>query len=162
MNTRMKVLLLVLNCSFPASVSPQARQAPLTLAIVPSEKTIRPGSHVFVETTLTNNTDHVIWLHDRNRACDYPVEVRNQAGNLAPETPYKRQLRCIGPGPTEENRNLLVALNPHQAVNDEIDVSILFRLDKPGIYSIRAWRRIPKNLGEAPVSSNIITITVVD
>jgi hypothetical protein len=151
------VLLMILPCLFGTS-PPQVAKQPLSLAISAPEHVVKVGSELKIRTTLTNVTNHVIRLRDRIRACDYPAQVRDESGNLAPETDYLRSLKCHAR--FNESRNILVILRPGESREDEIIINQLFELNSPGNYSVQVSRSIPKELGPEPIKSNVITITV--
>lgn len=137
---------------------PQGTNQPLSLSISGPQQAVKIGSEIKVRTNLTNVTNHVITLHDRVPACDYPLEVRDESGNLAPETDYRRHLNCNAR--FNESRNILVTLKPHESREDEIIINQLFQLNSPGNYSVQVSRKIPKELGSEPIKSNTLTITV--
>jgi hypothetical protein len=153
------VLILILGSYFGTSF-PQTGKQPLSLSISVPEHVMPIGSELKVRTTLTNMTNHVITLRDRIRACDYPVEVRYETGNLAPETNYQRQLKCNAK--FTESRNILVTLKPGESRDDEIILNQLFELSAPGNYSVQVSRAIPKELGPEPIKSNVTTITITN
>jgi hypothetical protein len=152
-------LLSILPYLFGTS-PPQVANQPLSLAISAPEHVVKVGSELKIRTTLTNVTNHVITLRDRIRACDYPVQVRDESGNLAPQTDYQRSLKCNAR--FTESRNILVFVRPGQSREDEIIINQLFELNSPGNYSVQVSRRISKELGPEPINSNIITITVTN
>jgi hypothetical protein len=151
------VVLMILPCLFGTNL-PQGANQPLSLSITAQQQVVQIGSEVKIRTTLTNLTNHVITLHDRIRACDYPVQVRDESGKLAAETDYQRHLNCNAR--FAESRNILVALKPQESREDEIIINQLFQLNSPGNYSIQVSRRIPKELGPEAIKSNTVTITV--
>jgi len=143
-----------------ATTFPQTANQLLSLSISVPEQTVRIGSEVKVKTNLTNITDHVLNFYDANRDCDYPVEVLDDKRNSAPETVYKRQLRCnqgLSDGKIEN-----VTLKPHESRQDEIVVTRFYDLTRPGRYFVQVLRKIPKELGQGTVKSNILTITVTE
>lgn len=151
------VVLMTLTCLFGTNL-PQGANQPLSLSIKAAQQAVQIGSEVKIKTTLTNITNHVITLHDRIPACDYPVEVRDESGNLAPETDYQRRLNCNAR--FTESRNILVTLRPQESREDEITINQLCKLDSPGNYSVQVSRRVPKELSPEAIKSNIITITL--
>lgn len=152
------VLLVIFPWVFGSSF-PQTTNRPMSLSISASERIFKIGTEVKIKATLSNLTDHVITLHDRIRECDYSVEVRDEKGNLAPETPDKQELKCDRTGILHESRNILLTLKPHQATEEEIVVTRLFELRVPGEYSVHVTRKVPEQLGGA-IESNLLTITM--
>lgn len=152
------VLLMVFHCFFGMTF-PRAVNEPLSLSVTPPEQTVSVGSKIKVKTTLTNTTDHVLNFFDTNFDCDYTTEVRDDKGNPAPETGYKKQLRCNnGLG---DSRNILVTLKLQESISEEILVTRLYELTRPGNYVVQVLRRIPKEIGKGPNRSNTVTITLV-
>lgn len=133
---------------------------PLSLTITPAEQTATAGAIIKVKAKLTNLTDHVITFFDTNSDCDYLTEVRGDSGNPAPETAYKRQLQCSDK--SGDSRNILVSLKPREAIGEEILVSRLYELRRPGNYTVQVSRRVPKGVGKGPIKSNVVTITVTE
>jgi len=152
------VLLVIFPWVFGSSF-PQTTNRPMSLSISASERVFKIDTKVEIKATLSNLSDNVITLNDRIRACDYPVEVRDEKGNLVTETPYKQQLRCTPSGLLEESRNMLVTLKPQESREEEIVVTGLFELRLPGTYSIQVWRKASEQLGGA-IQSNVLTITM--
>lgn len=151
------VLIIIVSCLLGIDVSPADNQ-PLTLSISAAERVVHIGAELKIKTTLTNVTNHVIALRDSIRACDYPLDVRDQRGNPAPETDYQHRLKCKAR--FTESRNILVRLKPGESRDDEIIVNQLFELNSPGDYSVQVSRTVPKELARAPIKSNIVTISV--
>ena len=139
---------------------PTSAQEPLSLSVTAVEQTVRIGSEVRVKTKLTNTTKHTLNFYDTNRDCDYPVDVRDDRGNRAPETAYKRQLRCNGR--LTDARNILITLKPKQSTEDELVLTRLYDLNRPGNYLVQVWRQIPKEVGKGPIRSNTVTLTMTD
>ena len=151
------VVLMTLTCLFGTNLPQGTNQPRLSLSITAPQQVVQIGSEVKIKTTLTNITSHVITLQDRIPACDYPVEVRDKSGNLAPETDYRRNLNCNAR--FDESRNILVTLKPQESREDQIIINQLFQLNSPGDYSIQVSRTVPKEVAREPIKSNIITIT---
>lgn len=154
-----KIAALIILPSLFGTGLPRAANQPLSLSITAPEQVVQIGSELKVKTTLTNLTDHVITLRDRIRACDYLTQVRDERGNLAPETEYQRQLKCNAR--FTEGRNMAVILKPGESRDDEIIVNQLYELNSPGNYSVQVSRTVPRELGPEAIKSNIITITLI-
>jgi hypothetical protein len=155
-----KFVLFMIVPYLAATSFPQGANQSFSLSIAAQEETAKTGSEIKIKTTLTNVTKHDLTFFDTNRDCDYPVEVRNDNGNPAPETEYKQQLRCKE-GPSD-GRIIMVNLKPQEARHDEIVVTRLYDLTRPGKYFVQVLRKVPKELGQGTVKSNILTITVTE
>jgi hypothetical protein len=147
--------VLTLPMARPARVAGEI----FSLKISTSQENVSIGSEIKLRTMLTNETDHDITIHERNRACDYALEVRNSRGELAPETEQERQLKC---GEAVAGRNIIVTLKPGEDYEGEIYVNGLYDMTQPDKYTLQVAREIPKELGKGTVKSNIITIDVSD
>jgi len=153
------VLITIVAYFLTTDPGPGANQ-PLSLTLSAVEQTVRPGSEAKVQTTLTNVTSQVVTFFDTNPDCDYLIEVRDEKGNPAEQTTYRRQLSCknrLG-----DARNILVKLKPQESRKDEIVLTRLYELNRPGRYFVQAQRKLPKELGGGTVQSNTLTINVTD
>src|SRR6266403_5108418 len=151
------VLLVAFHC-FSGTNFPPSPDQTLSLVITPAHQTVSAGSEVKIKTKLTNSSDHVVTFFDTNFDCDYPTEVRDDKGNPAPQTPYRRELKCserLG-----DTRNILVTLKPQESIDEEIVVNKLYDLSRPGDYLIQVSRTVPKKLGGGSIKSNTIMITL--
>ena len=89
--------------------------------------------------------------------CDYSVDVRYANDGVAPDTERKRTLKCD----SSSGRYLVITLAPSKFRQEEILVSELSDMRKPGDYLIQVKRKAPKELGGTEVTSTTITIKVV-
>jgi hypothetical protein len=139
-----------------------AARAPFSISIALLHDQVR-GGYVQLTSTITNTSSHEITLHERNRACDYSVDVRDEQGKSPPETPFKQNLQCSGEGFLLTGRNMIVVLKPQESYNDQISASELFSLTKPGEYTIQVSRKFltTRNKKDGGVKSNKITVTVI-
>ena len=90
----MKVIsVLLLSTSFAISAVGEVWAASHTfsLTITAAQAEVKSGSQPTVNTTLTNLSNRVVTIEFNTPLCDYAVEVRNSAGNLAPDTELKRE-----------------------------------------------------------------------
>jgi len=149
--------LCILASTVLAGLSPQAPQ-PFSLTIEPVQKTYHPASQVEVKLTLTNTSSFQITVRDTNPWCDYALEVHDSRGQSAPETAYKRGLRCDFQ--VTAGRNLITILKPGQSYHDALSVNEVYDLSRPGKYFVQVLRQIPKELGGGTIKSNAITIAV--
>jgi hypothetical protein len=136
---------------------------PFSIAISAPQTVVKRGSQVKVRIKLTNISNREIDFFDTNTYCDYAVEVRNPAGNLAPEGEYKRSLLCPNEtGRVMHGRRKLERLKPKEFLEDEMFVSSLYDMSQPGQYSVEVMRKAPKEFGDVEARSNRITITVTE
>lgn len=138
----------------------QGRPEPFSLRITTPKQEIHSGSPIEVKLTVTNDSREEITLVDTNRSCDYKVDVRDAQDHLAPETEYKRELKCSFH--VTFGRRMLRVLKPQKSFDDEIFVNELYDLRRPDKYTIQVSRTVPKELGSGTVKSNTITVTVTE
>lgn len=131
---------------------------PFVLEISAVQDRVRWGSQVELKLTLTNTSDAEIRFVDTDRWCDYPLDVRDEQGQLVPETVAKRNTNCTGQN--EAGRRILVTLKPHESYSDAFFVNDAYDVSRPGEYFIHAMREIPKELGRGTVTSSLATATV--
>ncbi len=135
----------------------QSSKAVLSLNAAAAHSLVRSGEDVYVHVTFTNNSNRVVWIEFRSPLCDYTVEVRDSAGNLAPDTDVKSKSDCAH-SPTGAHGS--VQLKPNESTTGTISVSMFSDMSRPGGYSVQvAWTE-PKELGGVVVKSNTVNITV--
>jgi uncharacterized protein (DUF58 family) len=148
----------LLSCTLSAV---QATQALFSLNISAKDDTVPAGSTVKVEIVLTNTSNRVIYIihekaPDAGEQAGFTLDVRNADGSVVAFTRYgqkffNHEAVFLGaPAP--------FALKPGNPLKDEIVVSKLFDLSKPGKYSIQVKRLDDSSSTE--VSSNIISVTI--
>ena len=125
--------------------------------VISTAETSKIGSPIKVQTKLTNLSDRVVGLVDSVRDCDYWAELRDEAGHRVAASDYRRHLRCDD-SLQRYTRRIQVILHPQESIADEIDLTPLYALSRSGTYSVYVQRRIPKELGPAPIRSNTLTV----
>lgn len=133
---------------------------PFSLAIEATQQRSQLGSPVEVKLTLANTSRTQISLLDTNRGCDFQLEVRDSHGQLAPETKAKRDLKCGAGFIVTVGRRILRALKPGDSYEDVMFVNQFYELSRPDDYYIQVTRKIPKELGQGTVKSNLVVVTV--
>jgi hypothetical protein len=141
-----------------------AAQSPFSLTIQDQlyGPTVKLGSHVELKLTLTNTSASGITFWDRNRLCDYQLDIRDGSGRPVPETSFKSELKCGSGFRVAFGKNQIRALKPSESFTDVIFIDEAYELSHPDKYTIQASRAIPPELGRGSVRSNIITIAVTD
>jgi hypothetical protein len=153
------LLSCVLPTMQPTQVPPT--QAPFSLNISAKDDTVRAGSEVRVKIVLTNTSNREIYIihekaSDVGEQAGFTLDVRDAGGMVVPFTRYgqlffNHEAVTLGaPSPFD--------LKPGKTLKDEIIVSKLFDLSKPGKYSIQVKRQ--DDSSTAVVKSNTITVTV--
>jgi uncharacterized membrane protein len=143
--------------SLTAGVAQSPEPFSLTIAAVHPE--IKAGSEVTVNVTLTNNSNRAAEIRFTSPLCDYVVEVRNIAGELAPDTEVKSKSDCTNRGAT--GANAIGRLKPNESVRNTIPVTIFSDMSEPGEYSVQFMWKAPKEFGNVTIKSNTVKITVV-
>lgn len=131
---------------------------PFSLEISVVQQKVRWGSQVELKLTLTNTSDAEITIVDTNRWCDYPLDVRDEHGQLVSETVAKHETNCAGQHAA--GRRIIRTLKPHESYDDVFFVNEAYDVSRPGDYFIHAMREIPKELGKGTVTSNLANVTV--
>lgn len=153
------LLLIGSFCSVgPMSHGPSA--PPISLSIRATQETTKRGSDVTINVTLTNLTNHAVVFTDRNSACDYAVDVRDSAGLPAPQTEYKRTLKCGTK--LADGRNIIVTLKPGESRQEQLIITRACDLERPGIYSVRALRTFPDDIGDGTATSNQVQVVITE
>jgi hypothetical protein len=135
---------------------------PFSLSILQPQGPFRPGSPVELIVTLANRSVGEIVIRDKNRWCDYELEVRESRGQRPPETSYKRELKCNNKFVVTTGKNSIRTLKPHESYSDLMIVNQLYDLSRPGEYTIQVSRLVPPGLGGGTVKSNVITVTITE
>ncbi len=137
----------------------QAPKAAFSVTAAAAYSEVKSGEEVYVKVALTNNLNRVVTLEFASPLCDYSMEVRDSADNLAPETEAKSKSDCAHRGST--GADVIFELKPHESVTNTISVSMFSDMSRLGAYSVQvAWRE-PKELGGVLVKSNTVKITVI-
>jgi len=129
-----------------------------SVAVTAAHSLVRTGEDVYVHVTLTNNSKQAVVIEFRSPLCDYTVEVRDSAGNLAPDTDSKSKSDCSHPHPSGADG--FVRLKPNESTTGTISVSMFSDLSRTGEYSVQVGWREPKELGGVVVKSNTVKVTV--
>jgi hypothetical protein len=116
---------------------------------------IKAGSQVVVHLKISNNSNSVVTYVDRQRDCDYKVDVLTSLGTPARPTPSNKDLKCNGPS---SGRKIVVTLNPGETQEDDIELTHLFNMEQPGSYSATISRKYP---GVGNVTSNTVSVNIV-
>jgi hypothetical protein len=130
---------------------------------------ISAGSEPKLSIVLKNTSDHKIML-TRSLQTDrgelhHDVEVRDDKGDLVPEMEYHQKLKGRlpatpgkAPPPPIVGSDIFVTMKPGETRNDDLTISKLYDLSKPGKYTIQVSRF--DETAKAVVKSNTITVNV--
>jgi len=146
-----------------ANCSGEGAEPEFLVEIAPSQNAIQPGiatwkvgTPVFVIVTRKNISQHALRFALTNPAFDYETTVLDAQGKPVPETENFRKMKeAVQQGGFSTARHIMVLLEPQETHKDSIEVSYLYKLDKPGTYTVQV--ELP---GEAGSKSNILRITL--
>jgi hypothetical protein len=169
---QLAVLLLSTTIVSLASDAPQTpapaqtSQADFTLAISVKRPEYNAGAEVWVEIVKRNTSDHPVrvvrvtkQIADADRF--YRTYVRDEKGNLAPETKHGRWIRTGRDDPGETTvyvwSGMPGTILPGASFRDEILLNRLYDISQPGKYTVQI-----EGLDESgrTAKSNTITIAI--
>jgi hypothetical protein len=135
----------------------QPSQPPFKIVITAEKPTIVAGSEVSINVDLTNTTNQdvtegVMYKDGINLDSTLRFEVRDEHGKLLPKRSF----------PNEELRTGSVVfrtIRAGQTLTQPQAVSMLYDMQKPGKYTIQAFRRVSKDPKD-DIKSNIVTVTI--
>jgi hypothetical protein len=147
---------------------PEAGAPPFTLAISPIKGEIAAGSPVEVQVVTKNTSTHAVnfwWETSHHAVLAYSYHVSDESGNAPPDTALSRRYRYavegspnVGLGTLWMGSGVGISLKPGESHTDVVDVSDLYDLSTPGVYTILLERTASQ--GGARVKSNTITVEV--
>jgi hypothetical protein len=134
-----------------------AGRKPFSLDISGPLSPVKSGSEVSVKIAMTNLSKQEIYIFKNNPACNYGLEVKDSKSELAPETELGRNgcsgMRIMG-------KNFMLTLKPNESTDEQLNITSLRDMRRPGRYRVKVSRDIPKEIGEGAIVSNIIEVTV--
>jgi hypothetical protein len=151
------VLVLVSSCLvFAQSTSPN--QAPSFSLSLKAPESVKAGSYVVLEITLTNTTDHQIYVAELlgGGELNYDIQVRDSTGKSAQETPFGHKLHTH----TANLGGSIVrrTVDPGKTVVSHANLNTVYELKRPGDYTVQVSSRDPST--HTVVQTNTITLTV--
>ena len=147
---------------FTISSSFAAGPKPFSLTISTPLPVVKSGAEVNVKIVITNSSSQPITIFKNNPACNYGLDVRDSKGNPMPMTKAGREADdCLkGLGVRITGRNIMATLKPNESTDEELNITALREMRRPGRYLVKVTRDIPKELGTGTVVSNAIAVTV--
>lgn len=153
-------------------------ESPVTRIELPAKQnSAKAGSSLWVEVTMTNQSDHAISFWKNTNTNAYPIEVTDEAGKpLQDKRPGFRNGRLdpmlldpkhVDPKlvDSKELINLLsgslacVTLKPGESIVDRIDVTKFYDMSTPGSYTIAIAGAGPGKVRTAKSSSIKVLVT---
>ena len=150
---------LYLLATIPAFSSPLLAQKhpakpPFTLVLTSKDPKVSLGADVWVKIVWTNTSkvelNDSLYRDPSGLDFNYILDFQDSVGH--PVT----KARASVTGSAEFG-----TLKPGDSQNDDIDLSRLYKLTRPGDYTLQVSRRVQKELGDGLIKSNKITITIV-
>jgi hypothetical protein len=168
MKISFRLPLFFVSLGFLAAVFGQPKQPAFSITINAPD-VISAGSEPKLSIVLKNTSDHEIMLgrsvQPDQGELHHDVEVRDDKGDLAPETEYHRKIKGRlptipgkAPPPPNVSSVIFIPMKPGETRKDDLTLSKLYDLGKPGKYTIQLSRFDEDT--KAVVKSNTITVNV--
>jgi len=138
--------------------SGQSEPVRFYLTIKVEKDSVRVGSIVNLQVTITNRSSRTVSVHEGGVLEDWVLDVRGSDGTIVPDTGLARKIKAATKG--AHQRNFIARLKPGESREDTIEVSAFRDMSQPGEYKIRVQRQLPPELGTGIVTSNTIVVTV--
>jgi len=125
--------------------------APISLKLATDTNPVKVGTEVKVTITVKNEGQEAIMIADGTSEHIYKVDVRDNLGNPVPE---KKHLRIFSIGG--------MTLYPGRSHTDEIVLSNMYDLSRPGTYFVMVGRnpKVEPESGTENLRSNLLVINV--
>jgi hypothetical protein len=149
-----KLPLIPIAFMLASSAFGQTVKPPFSLTISAAKPTVKSGSYVFIKATQTNISDQTIGCSSTiagSSNLSYIYNVRDENGNS-----LEQRTGVFSYGGSVR----LCDLDPGKTKTEDLLISWLYNLSKPGKYTIQVIRPISSNGADGVVKSNTITITV--
>lgn len=161
----MKIIELIAILTISATAQGATGTAPFSVALRPPAAEIKAGEDLVLAAVMTNTSEHEVRFArsfaSREEVYDYDIDIKDDQGRTPPPTDAYNRLR---ENPTARwGSYSTYVLLPGESFKEELVVTKLYNLNRPGKYSIsvlRGQRPIWQTQGKGAVRSNTITITV--
>ena len=141
---------------------------PFSVTLNAPDKPLRSGAELHLLVTIKNTSDHEITFSTSPGAIPedgfrYKVEVLDAHTHPAPPSPLVVEMRSGKELVDTWSSNIGRTLKPGESFVDQIDVTKLYDLSQPGIYTISVTRPLQpwQGFGKGAVRSNTLAVTVV-
>lgn len=158
------------------SVAAHADEQAMSVRIFAQHSVIKFGEDLRIDVVTTNNTDHSVVIsrgRGRDQAeGDFDIRVTAENGTEIPKTAYYRMIKdgiveqppssthMASPG--VQSSEGAITLTPGGRYVDSFLVGKLYKLGETGTYIVQATRSFPSVGTDTIVSSNKLSITVVE
>ena len=156
--------------ALPVYAVPGAKRPPFSVTLNAPDKPLKSGAELHLQVTIKNTSDHDITFLTSagDDGFRYKIRVLDAHAHPAPPSALVIAMRSDKKLVEFGWSNFGRKLKPGESLVDEIDVTKLYDLSQPGIYTISVTRHIPpdavpqgQKLGKGFVRSNTIAVTVV-
>lgn len=143
-------------------------KSPFSVTLNAPGKPLRSGAELHLLVTIRNTSDHEITFSTSpgpvpEEGFRYKIEVLDAPTHPAPPSPLVVEMRSGKKLVDTWSSNIGRRLEPGESFVGQIDVTRLYDLSQPGIYTISVTRPLQpwQGLGKGAVRSNTIAVTVV-
>jgi uncharacterized protein (DUF58 family) len=149
------------------SPAQQTSASSFSITISADQSTVKVGAPITIRILFKNTSNEEIALAkipgDRKGEKHNLVDVRDADGKMPPETEYKQALEgkrdnVKGHVVLPMASNFTQFLKPGDVMQDNLDVTDLYDLSKPGRYTIQIERN--DDISKTLVKSNVVTVTI--
>lgn len=142
---------------------------PVIALFISSERVVKVGGAVPITVVLTNRSHHDVLVERDVRGTDCQIDVRDEAGEPAPETRfgviYNGHAEPIDMNdfdPKDFNSATVnIVVKPKKKLAWGLDATRFYRMDRTGKYSISVRRLDPENPALPWVKSNVIDLEII-
>jgi hypothetical protein len=170
-----RLACLLLPIAVPKALPASAAQQPFSVTLEAPNKPLKADAELRLRVTVKNISNHdIAFLRSvahgvsAHEGLRYKIHVLNSKAQPVPPSPRALALRNSKKPVVIFVENHALTLKPAESFVDEINVTELYDLSQPGIYTIGVTRRMPPKLTShgvkwppGSVRSNTITVTVV-
>jgi len=151
----------LMNSGGRAAIALGQGMQPLTITVTPSTPTLKAGVDSEIQISIKNTSDHPITLKRTNGDAfpdyDFTISVQDSISSRSTAiAPLAQRQSSPRKGSARAE-----TIQPGESIQDRIVLARHFDMSKPGTYTIKVARILPKDYGGATSSSNIVQLHVV-
>lgn len=151
--------------ALPSVEFAQGAKTPFSISISAPEPSVRVGSAIRINATITNTTSEDAWISMTTGSrgeFDFTIDVNDGTGHVPVETEYFRAIKgkhgTSGPQLVVTYGGGPRLVKPGGSLTTAIQLDKLYDMSKPEKYAIQVGR--PDEVSKETVKSNKITVTV--
>lgn len=115
--------------------------------------------NISIRLLITNTSSEEVHYLDKNRLCDYLLDIRRDDGTQIPELDEVQHQECDDTG-RANTRIIQVDLKPQESRRDIVFLRDFADVTRPGVYTVRVGRVLPPTITKEVTWSNPVVITV--